>query len=165
VAKIVVIGAGMGGMAAAARLAAQRHQVTVLEAAEGVGGAVGRFRADGLTFDTGPYTLGLPAVYRDLFVKTGSRKASAAGRLEDRVDLYPLDPVRRYVFPDGAVLDLPNASRGRLRTAFDEALGAGAGDSWLRLVDHGGRAWEALRPVLVEANCAGCGPPGPGAGR
>jgi phytoene dehydrogenase-like protein len=148
-------GAGMSAMAAAARLAARRHEVTVCEASAVFGGALSAWRHGGLSFDTGPYTLTLPAVYRDLFVKTGSRKAGAAARLEDRVDLQPLDPVRRYVFPDGTRLDLPNASRGRLRAAFDAAFGEGAGDGWIRLIDHGGRAWDVLRPALVEAPGSG----------
>jgi phytoene dehydrogenase-like protein len=59
--------------------------------------------------------------------------------------------VRRYVFPDGNRLDLPNVSRGGLRSAFDGALGPGAGEHWLRAIDHGGRAWDAIRPTLVEA--------------
>jgi phytoene dehydrogenase-like protein len=155
VAQILIVGAGMSGMAAAARLAARRHEVTVCDASATFGGALSTWRHGDLSFDTGPYTLTLPAVYRDLFVKTGSRKASAAAKLEDRVDLQPLDPVRRYVFPDGTRLDLPNASRGRLRAAFDEAFGGGAGDGWLRLIDHGGRAWEVLRPALVEAPGSG----------
>ena len=145
----------MSGMAAAARLAARRHEVIVCEASAAFGGALSVWRHGDLDFDTGPYTLTLPAAYRDLFVKTGSRKASAAAKLEDRVGLQALDPVRRYVFPDGTRLDLPNASRGRLRAALDSAFGTGAGEGWLRLVDHGGRAWDVLRPALVEAPGSG----------
>lgn len=126
-----------------------------------VGGALGSWRhenpnhGDDLIFDTGAYTLTLPAVYRDLFIKTGSRKKSAADALEDRVDLRPVDPVRRYLFPDGTRLDLPNASRGRLHAAFDEALGTGAGDAWLRVIDHGSKVWDAIRPALVETPGSG----------
>ena len=141
----------MAGLAVAARLATRDNSVVVCEASAHVGGALGSWRHDDLTFDTGAYTLTLPAVYRDLFIKTGSRKKSAADTLEDRVDLRPVDPVRRYLFPDGTRLDLPNASRGRLRAAFDDALGTGAGDAWLRVIDHGSTAWDTIRPALVEA--------------
>ncbi len=160
-ARIIVIGAGMAGLAAAARLATRDNSVIVCEASAHVGGALGSWQhqspdqADHLTFDTGAYTLTLPAVYRDLFIKTGSRKKSAADALEDRVDLRPVDPVRRYLFPDGTRLDLPNASRGRLRAAFDQALGTGAGDAWLRVIDHGSTAWDTIRPALVEAPGSG----------
>jgi phytoene dehydrogenase-like protein len=145
----------MAGLAAAARLATRDNSVLVCEASQVAGGALGAWRHGDLIFDTGAHTLTLPAAYRDLFIKTGSRKKSAAATLEDRVDLRPLDPVRRYVFPDGTRLDLPNASRGRLRAAFDEALGTGAGDAWLRVIDHGSRVWDAIRPTLVDAPGSG----------
>lgn len=145
----------MAGLAAAARLATREHSVLVCEAGHTVGGMLGSWQYDGLIFDTGAYTLTLPAAYRDLFIKTGSRKRSAAAALEDRVELRALDPVRRYIFPDGTRLDLPNASRGRLYAAFNEALGPGAGQSWLNIVDHGSRVWDTIRPVLVEAPGSG----------
>jgi len=145
----------MAGLAAAARLASRDNSVLVCEASQVAGGALSSWQQDDLVFDTGAHTLTLPAVYRDLFIKTGSRKKSAASTLEDRVDLRPLDPVRRYVFPDGTRLDLPNASRGRLLTAFDDALGTGAGAAWLRVIDHGSEVWDAIRPTLVEAPGSG----------
>lgn len=150
-----MVGAGMAGLAAAARLATRENSVVVCEATGTVGGALGSWRHGDLAFDTGAHTLTLPAAYRDLFIKTGSRKKSAAAALEDRADLRPVDPIRRYVFPDGARLDLPNASRGRLVTAFDSALGDGTGEAWLRVVDHGSRVWDAIRPALVESPGAG----------
>ncbi|MFN2538100.1 MAG: NAD(P)-binding protein, partial [Mycobacteriales bacterium] len=51
--KVVVVGAGVGGLAAAARLAATGHVVTLVEAAQVVGGKLGRFEKDGFCFDTG----------------------------------------------------------------------------------------------------------------
>jgi phytoene dehydrogenase-like protein len=116
---------------------------------------VGTWRHGGLAFDTGAHTLTLPAVYRDLFIKTGSRKKSKAAALEDNVDLRPLDPVRRYVFPDGTRLDLPNASLGRMRATFDEALGIGAGEAWIRVIRHGSLVWDTIRPALVDAPGSG----------
>jgi phytoene dehydrogenase-like protein len=150
-ARIIVIGAGVAGLAAAARMASGANDVTLIERNSGPGGA--------LTWAS-PGTLTLPAVLRDLFVKTGGRKASAPGQLEDVVDLQPIDPVRTYRFPDGASsLTLPNAARGASKDAFDAAFGAGAGagDAWLRVVDHGNRAWSAIRPTLIEVPDAGRG--------
>lgn len=149
-------------MAAAARLAARGHEVTVCESSARAGGALASWHdaggdpSGGLVFDTGAHTLTLPAVYRDLFIKTAKRgRGAAAIKLEDVVDLMPLDPVRSYVFPDGTRLDLPNASRARLLTAFDDALGTGAGATWLRVLEHGGRVWNTIRPALVEAPGSG----------
>jgi phytoene dehydrogenase-like protein len=145
-ARIIVVGSGVAGLAAAARMAGGANDVTVIERNGAPGGS--------LIWAT-PDTLTLPAVLRDLFVKTGGRKASSAGKLEDVVDMRPIDPVRTYRFPDGSSLDLPNAARGASKDAFDAAFGHGAGDAWLRVVDHGNRAWSAIRPTLVEVPDAG----------
>lgn len=147
-ARIVVVGAGMGGLAVAARLAAQRHQVTVCEQADVVGGKLGSFSHEGFTFDTGPSLLTLPAVYRDLFLKTGRP-------LEDVVDLVPVDPAFCYRFADGTWLDLPNASRGRTTAALDAALGAGTGRQWADLMDRAGRIWDATRVPFLESPLEG----------
>ncbi|MGA7690276.1 MAG: FAD-dependent oxidoreductase, partial [Jiangellales bacterium] len=70
-ARVVVIGAGMAGLSSAARLAKRKHEVTVLEQADTIGGKLGRYSRDGFVFDTGPSLLTLPAVYRDTFRKSG----------------------------------------------------------------------------------------------
>lgn len=144
VAGVVVIGAGVGGLAVAARLAAQGHAVTVLEQAPVVGGKLGTFTRDGFTFDTGPTLLTLPAVFRDLFLKTGAA-------LETVLDLVPVEPVCRYRFPDGTWLDVPNASRPRICRAFDEGLGDGAGDDWGRFLDRAGQMWQVTRGPFLES--------------
>jgi phytoene desaturase len=144
VARIVVVGAGMGGLAVAARLSAQRHDVTVCEQADVVGGKLGWFERDGFAFDTGPSLLTLPAVYRDLFLKTGTA-------LEQHVELAPVDPVCHYRFPDGTELDVPNASRGRMSAALDGALGTGAGQQWADFMDRAGQIWEVTRGPFLES--------------
>ena len=69
--KIVVIGAGMGGMSAAARLARGGHEVKLYEASDQVGGKCRTEWIGRVAFDTGPSLLTLPAVYKDFFQKTG----------------------------------------------------------------------------------------------
>jgi len=144
VARIVVVGAGMGGLAVSARLAAQGHQVTICEQAGDVGGKLGRLERDGFVFDTGPSLLTLPAVYRDLFLKTGTR-------LEDHVDLVPVEPVCHYRFADGTELDLPNASRAGVTAALDTALGKGAGAQWAAFMDRAAVIWDATRETFLES--------------
>jgi phytoene desaturase len=143
-ARIVVIGAGMGAMAAAARLAVAGHRVVVYERAATYGGAVRRFERDGFAFDTGPGLLPLPAVYRDLFVKTGKQP------LEECVELVQVDPSARHVFADGTQVSLPNASRAGVVTALDEALGAGAGARWGDFLVRAREAWDRTRRPLLE---------------
>ncbi|MBL1084722.1 NAD(P)/FAD-dependent oxidoreductase [Streptomyces actinomycinicus] len=143
-ARIAVIGAGMGAMAAAARLAVAGHRVTVYERTETYGGAVRRFERDGFRFDTGPGLLTLPAVYRDLFVKTGKKP------LEDCVELVQVDPSARHVFADGTEVTLPNASRAGVVAALDEALGAGTGGRWGDFLVRAREAWDRTRRPLLE---------------
>ncbi|WP_086726519.1 phytoene desaturase family protein [Streptomyces carpinensis] len=143
-ARIAVIGAGTGAMAAAARLAVAGHRVTVYERTETYGGAVRRLERDGFAFDTGPGLLPLPAVYRDLFVKTGKEP------LEDCVDLVQVDPAARHVFADGTEVSLPNASRAGVVTALDEALGSGAGQRWGDFLVRAREAWDRTRRPLLE---------------
>jgi len=142
--RIAVIGAGMGAMAAAARLAVAGHRVVVYERTATYGGAVRRFERDGFAFDTGPGLLPLPAVYRDLFVKTGKQP------LEECVELVQVDPSSRHVFADGTEVSLPNASRAGVVTALDEALGAGAGERWGDFLVRAREAWDRTRRPLLE---------------
>jgi phytoene desaturase len=145
--RIVVIGAGVGGLAAAARLGAAGHRVTVFERAAVVGGKLGRYEritpAGTVRFDTGPSLLTLPQVFAELFAATGSR-------LADELDLVPLDPVVRHVFADGTVLDSgsdPDAFTARIATA----LGTGAADDWRLLWRRAARVWHtSWRHVLTS---------------
>ncbi|MFI7386872.1 phytoene desaturase family protein [Streptomyces sp. NPDC049813] len=143
-ARIAVIGAGMGAMAAAARLAVAGHRPVVFERAATYGGAVGRIERDGFAFDTGPGLLPLPAVYRDLFVKTGKEP------LEDVVGLTQVEPAVRHVFADGTRTDLPNARRAGVAEALDAAVGAGAGARWSAFMDRAREAWDRSRRPLLE---------------
>lgn len=143
-ARIAVIGAGTGAMAAAARLSVAGHRVTVYERAETYGGSLGRFARDGFVFDTGPGLLHLPAVYRDLFVKTGKES------LEQCVTLTQVDPASRHLFADGTAVSLPNASRAGVTGALDRALGEGAGARWGDFLDRAGEAWNRSRRPLLE---------------
>ncbi|GGZ66675.1 phytoene dehydrogenase [Streptomyces subrutilus] len=144
-ARIAVIGAGMGAMATAARLAVAGHRVTVYERTAGYGGALGRHERDGFSFDTGPGLLHLPAVYRDLFVKTGKRP------LESCVDLVQVDPGVRHLLPHHTIgVTLPGASHGGVAAALDGAFGAGAGERWNGVLGRARDAWDATRRPLLE---------------
>lgn len=140
-ARVAVIGAGMGGLAVTARLAHAGHTVTVYEQAPEHGGKLGVLRREGFTFDTGPSLLTLPQVYRDLFAETGAP-------LDDAVDVVPVEPVCRYRFPDGSTLDLPHAERD-VDAAIAGALGPEAARDWRAVMNDAERLWDLVgEPVL-----------------
>lgn len=97
--KILIVGAGPGGLATAMRLAAAGYQVVVYEAADRVGGRMRGLELGDYAFDTGPTILQVPRLYDELFEACGLRFA-------DYVTLIRLDPNTRIVFWDGSYLDL-----------------------------------------------------------
>lgn len=147
-ARVVVVGGGMAGLATAVRLRAARHDVVVLERSDAVGGKAARRERDGWAWDLGPTLVTLPAVYRDLFATTGPA-------LEECLDLVPVDPVCRYTFADGTTFDMPNASRARIGVALDDALGPGTGEQWLALLARGGEIWQGTRDSFLAAPLRG----------
>jgi UDP-galactopyranose mutase len=156
-ARVAVVGGGFGGMAAAARLAKLGHDVTLLERAGRLGGAVTSVEQDGFVWDAGPtYTL-LPAVVRDLFRKSG-RPA------ERELDLVELPLLREHRFGDGTSLRLPFGSRAAQITAVD-SLGAGLGARWATYVEGFGDDWEVLRRDYLERPWEPDDLPGPLAAR
>jgi phytoene desaturase len=94
----VVIGSGLGGLAAAIRLGAKGYRVTVLERLDQPGGRARVFRQDGFTFDAGPTIVTAPFLLEDLWNLCGEK-------LSDHVELRPVDPFYRIRFDDGAVMD------------------------------------------------------------
>jgi phytoene dehydrogenase-like protein len=142
VAQVVVIGGGLGGMAAAARLAKLGHEVTLLERGPSLGGALSSVSVDGFGWDTGPSATLLPAVLRDLFRKSGRP-------LEKELELAPLPVVREHRFGDGSVVRLPGGSRAAQLRAVD-ALGPGLGVQWVAHVDSLSEDWERMRRDYFE---------------
>ncbi|MCY7374387.1 MAG: phytoene desaturase [Pyrinomonadaceae bacterium] len=96
--KVIVIGAGLGGLSAAIRLAKSGFDVTVSEKNETVGGKVNSVEADGYKFDTGASLLTMRHVFEDLFNFCGKR-------LEDYLEIVALDPICRYFWTDRTVFD------------------------------------------------------------
>ncbi|RYU11832.1 phytoene desaturase family protein [Nocardioides iriomotensis] len=142
-ARVVVVGGGIAGTAAAARLAKHRHEVVLLERRDRLGGAVGFLEREGFRWDTGPTATALPAVLRDLFRKSGRP-------LERELDLVPVQPVREHRFEDGTTLALPSGSRGGQLDAVGEALGPAAGQAWVDHVHSFAGTWDVLRRGYLE---------------
>jgi phytoene dehydrogenase-like protein len=142
-ADIAVVGAGLGGLASAARLAKLGHRVTIFERGDAPGGLLGRVRHKGLVWDATPMQTTIPAVLRDLFRKSGRP-------LERYVDLELSTPSRRHVFGDGTTLDLPTGSRGTQLDVVSDAMGAIAGQAWTQFVDGQADVWTLLRSDVLD---------------
>lgn len=146
--RAVIIGAGVGGLACGARLAAAGYDVTVLEKASRIGGKLGVHVEEGFRFDTGPSLLAWPELLRELLDTTHSD-----GHDED-FELVPIDPIARYFYPDGVRLDA-HADRDRMRLSFDEALGLGTGAAWNNLMLRAERMWSVIEEQVLSKPTSG----------
>ena len=97
--QVIIIGAGIGGLSAAIRLAHKGYRVSIYEQLDRAGGKMGELRAEGFRFDTGPSVITMRHVFEQVWREVGRD-------LRDYVDLQPLDPVTRYFWRDGLVLDV-----------------------------------------------------------
>lgn len=123
--KVVVIGSGFGGLAAAIRLRAQGHSVVILEKLSDPGGRGRVFAQDGFVFDAGPTIITAPSLFEALF--------SAAGRsLADYVTLVQLDPYYNVRFEDGTVFAYNGDRESIIRQI--RAINPGDVDGYLKFV-------------------------------
>lgn len=95
---VTVVGGGLGGLAAAIRLAVAGCQVTIFERGGRTGGKLGSLEWEGFRWDNGPSLLTLPHVLEDLWAAAGAKR-------EDDLELLPLETTCRYRWPDGTVID------------------------------------------------------------
>ncbi|MSO43268.1 MAG: phytoene desaturase [Candidatus Planktophila sp.] len=142
--KIVVIGAGMGGMTAAARLARTGHSVTLYEASDTFGGKLRTEWIGKFAFDTGPSLLTLPAVYKDFFIRTGK----PLGLL---CEIMAVDPSFDYRFADGTSVTFANLSRHHTLNAIRKAFGEDASRQWDQMMKRATKMWDVSREPFVES--------------
>jgi len=142
--KIVVVGAGVGGMTAAARLAKQGHDVTIYEASDRTGGKCRTEWIGDYAFDTGPSLLTLPAIYKDFFLKTGPR-------FEKVLTPVSVDPAFTYYFADGKKVDFVNLDLPKTCTAIDQSLGKAAGDAWHSIMQRAEVMWDISRVPFIQS--------------
>jgi len=138
--RLAVIGAGVGGLACAIRLAHAGHRVTVLEQGAAPGGKCSLVRRDPFAWDAGPSLLTLPGVFEALFAETGAP-------LADELQLLRVEPVTRYAFADGSSVEL-SADLPRAIAAL-EAWSPGSGEDWLAFMGTCAAMWRASVPFLT----------------
>ncbi len=96
--NVIIIGAGLGGLSTAIRLAKSGFSVTVLEKNETIGGKVNIVEAGGYKFDTGASLLTMRHVLEDLFEFAGKN-------IKDYLEIIPCEPICRYFWSDGAIFN------------------------------------------------------------
>lgn len=126
---VIVIGAGLGGLAAAAHLVGDGHDVTVLERGARPGGRAGMLERDGFRLDNGPTVLTMRGLLADVF-------AAAGADMADHLELRPVDPMYRAVYADGSVLHVrhgrePMAEEIRSFAGPEAAAAFGRFADWL----------------------------------
>ena len=141
--RAVVVGAGIAGIASAARLARQGYQVTVLEKNAQPGGRCGQIVRDGHRFDVGATLFLMPEIFAETYAALGQR-------MEDHLQLQRVDPTYNLTFADGTGLAL-----GGNLTALQpqlEALEAGSFAALLRYLQEGERHYRLALRHFVGRN-------------
>lgn len=142
--RVVIVGAGLAGLACALHLAAAGREVTVLERERQPGGRAGRLTDRGYEFDTGPTVLTMPELVAEPFAAVGER-------LGDWLTLTTVDPAYRAWFPDGSHLDVI-ADPARMAQHLREVCGDREAAGYLRFVSYARRLWRLERDDFIERN-------------
>ena len=147
--RAVIVGAGLGGLSAAVALASAGWSVLVLERGKAPGGKAGTATVDGVVFDTGPSVLTLPDALDAVLRRAGSR-------LEDHVRLRTHDPSFRYLWPDGARVDVHPTEEATLESVAG-SLGPEAAGELRRFLAYAAGVWAAAAPRFVLGPAPGLG--------
>ncbi len=139
--RVVIVGAGIGGLACGIRLAAKGYQVTILEKNEVAGGRCHRYQEGGFTFDTGPTLFMMTDTLEELFDDVGRRRG-------DYLSLQRIDPAYRITFSDGQYFDFTQ----QLKFLEEEIqkFGPGELDSFYRYVAKSGELYRKIRERFID---------------
>jgi phytoene desaturase len=140
--RVVIVGAGLGGLSAACHLAGGGHEVTVIEAAAGPGGRAGSLEREGFRFDTGPTVLTMPHLIDRCFAAAG-----VDGR--ELLTLRPVDPMYRASFADGSELRVRHG-RGAMTEEIRTVCGDREAEAFGRFADWLGRLYDLEMPGFIE---------------
>jgi len=139
--SVIVIGAGIGGIAAAAHLAQRGFKVTVIEKNDGPGGRCNRFVQQGHHFDSGPTLFVMPLLYEAEFKALGAS-------VHEMLELQRVDPTYHLVFDDGSRLALTSDMK-RMQEQL-EGFEPGGFQGLLRYMEEGHRHYHLGMDRLVN---------------
>lgn len=138
--KVIVIGSGIAGLSAAACLAKEGFDVTVLEKNATPGGRARKFEVDGFVFDMGPSWYWMPDVFDKFFARFGKK-------VSDLYALKKLDPSYRIYYAKGDFLDVPSGVPALCN--FFESIETGSGRRLLKFLDESAYKYELGMNNLV----------------
>ena len=140
--RVVVIGGGLGGIAAALRLAHLGCRVTLIERNERLGGKMNTWSDHGFTFDTGPSLITMPWIFEELYAVAGER-------MSDHVSLRQVSPLTRYTYADGSTFDYTTDLPTWLDTV--RALDPRDEDGFFRFMKLGADIYELSKATFLRA--------------
>ncbi|MGA5471185.1 phytoene desaturase [Streptomyces arboris] len=141
---VVVVGAGLAGLAATLHLLGAGRRVTVVERESGPGGRAGLLESGGFRIDTGPTVLTMPDLVEEAFAAVGDR-------LADRLELISLDPAYRARFADGSQLDV-HTDGAVMEAAVEQFAGARQAVGYRRLRVWLERLYRVQMRRFIDAN-------------
>jgi phytoene desaturase len=141
---IVIVGAGLGGLSTALRLAGAGRKVTVVEREAVPGGRNGLLVKDGYSFDTGPSVLTMPDLISDALACVGEK-------IEDWLELVPLDPLYRAFYHDGSTLDV-HADTHAMQAEIEKTIGSSEAIGYGKYVDFVTKLYKYEMKDFIDRN-------------
>lgn len=148
-AKVCIIGGGIGGLTSAALAAKHGADVTLFESAPTLGGKLGTVNIDGIAFDTGPSLLTLHSVFRDLYQKLGSN-------FDAEIPLVTSDPSYEFIFADGQRLATYADFHKTLRSVSD-TFGPLAANEFQQFLAFSAKIYQTASPTFIFGTAPGAG--------
>ena len=142
--NVVVIGAGLGGLSAAAHLRKAGHDVTIVERDAIPGGRAGMIVEDGFRLDNGPTVLTMPNLLEDAFNAAGAE-------MKDYITINPVDPMYRAVYDDGSTLFVRHG-REAMTQEIREFSGPKEAEAFGRFCDWLERLYRAEMDAFIDVN-------------
>ena len=141
---VVIVGAGLGGLSAALRLAGAGRKVTVIERESVPGGRNGLLQRDGYSFDTGPSVLTMPSLIEDALACVGED-------IKDWLELVPVDPLYRAFYHDGTHLDV-HADTRRMQEEIATKISAAEAVGYGKYVDFVTKLYKYEMNDFIDRN-------------